>query len=201
MLRDFVDWFDDPHLFLCERGAIDSAETARPAVAVERRSISETDARAYFRTRGARLDPIEGIWYDIPLHDGFRGVVDSLVNANRDALAHADRMIIDLRGNEGGGSATTESLEPFISLVAEKPNPFPTDGALMLSSDDQIARAVASARRRRRSCGVSSSGCGRILASWCRSTTQRLLSRRPNHGTGSSHRGPTPSASSSTAER
>ena len=250
VLRDFVEWFDDPHLFLYERAAIDSAETARRAAVVERHSISETAARRYFQSRGARLDPIEGIWYDrglrvaiipdsarlpngflavvltgdtsswpagavrgritrraanaydvtlstpsyalvhrrgaiyrhvllrlspgiwgkefpvapadsgtldpidphrpvlyrrngtmvfaIPSHDGFRSVVDSLVNANREALAHADRMIVDLRGNEGGGSQMTRSLEPFISLVKEKPNPFPTDGAVMLSSDDQI---------------------------------------------------------------
>jgi len=253
VLRDFVDWFDDPHLFLYERAVIDSAETRRRAATVERRSISEQDARAYFRNRRSRLDPIEGIWYDrglrvaivpdssrlpngyvavvlagdtigwppgavraritrrdgnkydvalstpsyaqvhrrgviyrhvvlrlspgiwgkefpvapvdsgtldpvdphrpvlyrrngtmvfaIPSHDGFRGVIDSLVNANRDALAHADRLIIDLRGNEGGGSQMTESLEPFISLATDKPNPFPTDGAFMLSSDDQIAYA------------------------------------------------------------
>ena len=253
VLRDFVDWFDDPHLFLYERAAIDSAETARRAGRVERHAISEPDARRYFRSRGARLDLIEGIWYDrglrvaiipdsgrlpngyvavvltgdtsswpagtvrahitrrsantydvalstasfavvhrraviyrhvllrlspgiwgkefpvapadsgtldpvdphrpvlyrrngtlvfaIPSHDGFRAVVDSLVKANRETLAHADRMIVDLRGNEGGGSQMTESIEPFISLVKEKPNPFPTDGALMLSSDDQIAFA------------------------------------------------------------
>ena len=253
VLRDFVDWFDDPHLFLYERPAIDSAETARRAAIVERRPVSESEARRYFRSRGTRLDPIEGIWYDrglrvaivpdsarlpngyvavilagdsvtwpvgavrahitrrstnaydvalstasyalvhrrgaiyrhvllrlapgiwgkefpvappdsgtvdpvdphrpvlyrrngtmvfaIPSHDGFRAVVDSLVNANHEALAHADRMIVDLRGNEGGGSGMTESLEPFISLVNERPNPFPTDAAFMLSSDDQIAFA------------------------------------------------------------
>jgi C-terminal processing protease CtpA/Prc len=50
-------------------------------------------------------------------------------------------MIIDLRGNEGGGSGMTELLEPFITLKEDRPNPFPTDGALMLSSDDQIAYA------------------------------------------------------------
>jgi C-terminal processing protease CtpA/Prc len=50
-------------------------------------------------------------------------------------------MIVDLRGNEGGGSGMTHSLEPFISLTTEKPNPFPTDGLLMLSSEDQIAYA------------------------------------------------------------
>lgn len=253
VLRDFVDWFDDPHLLVYQDSPIDSAETARRAATVERRAISEAAARAYFQRRRARLDPIEGIWYDrglrvailpdsarlpngyvavvltgdtaiwpagavrahftrrrqntydvsmstrryalvqrqgeiyrhvllrlspgiwgkefpvqaadsgtldpvdphrpvlyrrngtmvfaVPSHDGFRAVIDSLVNANHAALAHADRLIIDLRGNEGGGSAMTESLEPFISLVNEKPNPFPTDAAYMLSSDDQIAFA------------------------------------------------------------
>ena len=253
VLRNFVDWFDDPHLFVYESARIDSQETRRRAAAVERRNVSETTARAYFQRRGAALDPIEGIWYDrglrvavvpdtargrnafvavqlssdtsiwnpgavrahitrrvansydvllserdyglvhrraaiyrhvllrlspgiwgkefpvpavdngtidpidphrpvlyrrnstlvfaIPSHDGFRSVIDSLVNANHDLLAHADRMIVDLRGNEGGGSGMTNSLEPFISSREEKPNPFPTDGAFMLASDDQIAYA------------------------------------------------------------
>jgi hypothetical protein len=253
VLRDFVGWFDDPHLFLYESGRIDTLETSRRAASVERRNLSEATARAYFQRRGAALDPIEGIWYDrglrvaivsdsargrnafvavllssdtstwtpgavraritrradisydvvlserdyaivhrraaiyrhvllrlspgiwgkefpvpaadsgtvdpvdphrpvlyrrngtlvfaIPSHDGFRSVIDSLVNANRDVLAHADRMIVDLRGNEGGGSGMTNDLEPFISSKEEKPSPFPTDGALMLSSDDQIAYA------------------------------------------------------------
>ena len=253
VLRDFVEWFDDPHLFLYENTDLDSAETTRRAAAAERSTITEESARAYLRRHVATLDPIEGIWYDrglrfavvpdsghgpsafvavlltndssvwqpgavrarivrrgenaydvrlslrnyaivhrraevyrhvllrlspgiwgkefpvpspdsgtldpldphrpvlyrrngslvfaIPSHDGFRGVVDSLVSANQEALRHADRMIIDLRGNEGGGSAMTEALEPFISLREERPNPFPSNGALMWSSDDQIAYA------------------------------------------------------------
>jgi hypothetical protein len=253
VLRDFVAWFDDPHLFLYESASLDTAEATRRASRVERRTVSEESARAYFARRGAALDPIEGIWYDrglrvavvpdsarlpngfvaiviagdtstwpsgavraritrrrdnaydfdlsaknyalvhrrgeiyrrvllrlspgiwgkefpiraldsgtvdpvdphrpvlyrrgdtfvfaIPSHDGFRAVIDSLVAANHAALAHADRLIIDLRGNEGGGSAMTRSLEPFIATKDEKPNPFPTTGALMLSSDDQIAYA------------------------------------------------------------
>lgn len=253
VLRDFVDWFDDPHLFVFESSALDSSETRRRAAAVERREISEAGARAYFRAHTTALDPIEGIWYDrglrvailpdsargrnefmavllasdttiwpagavraritrrgankydvqllernyalvhrraqifrhvllrlapgiwgkvfpvspvdtgtldpvdphrpvlyrrngtfvfaIPSHNGFRSVIDSLVTANREALAHADRMIIDLRGNEGGGSGMTESLEPFITLKEDRSTPFTTRGALMLSSDDQIAYA------------------------------------------------------------
>ena len=253
VLRDFVEWFDDPHLFIYESSALDSAETARRVAAVERRSISEETARAYFRAHVRTLDPIEGIWYDrgvrvaivpdsargrnafqaillasdtsiwpagavraritrrsdhrydvllfernyalvhrraeifrhvllrlspgiwgkefpvptadsgtldpvdphrpvlyrrngtlvfaIPSHDGFRRVIDSLVKTNLDSLRRADRLIVDLRGNEGGSSGMTEILEPFITLKEDRANPFPTDGALMLSSDDQIAYA------------------------------------------------------------
>lgn len=253
VLRDYVDWFEDPHLFVYESARLDTAETTRRAARVARRAVTEQAARSYFNRRRAALDPIEGIWYDrglrvailpdsarlpdgfvavvlasdtaiwpvgavraritrrsgssyevdlaernfamvhrrgviyrhvllrlspgiwgkefpvpsadsgtldpvdphrpvlyrrgatfvfaVPSHDGFRAVIDSLVNANRDALAHADRMIVDLRGNEGGGSGMTNSLEPFVSSKVEKPSPFPTEGALMLSSDDQIAYA------------------------------------------------------------
>ena len=252
VLRDFVDWFDDPHLFIFQNPALDSAETMRRAAAVERRGVTGESARAYFRARPGALDPIEGIWYDrglrvailpdstrrnafvavmvasdtsiwpvgavrariskrgdgaydmvlaernyalmnrraaiyrhvllrmspgiwgkefpipavdsgtlnpvdphrpvlyrrngtlvfaVPSHSGFRGVIDSLVRANENTLRHADRMIVDLRGNEGGGSQMTESLEPFISLKQDQPSVFTTTGALMLSSDDQIAFA------------------------------------------------------------
>ena len=80
--------------------------------------------------------------FSIPSHDpSLKPRLDSLVVANRDLLSHADRMIIDLRGNEGGSSYMSEYLEPFVSTKEEKPNPFPDDRAVMLSSDDQIAYA------------------------------------------------------------
>src|SRR6476619_7265220 len=41
VLRDFVDWFDDPHLFVYQDAPTDSAETARRAAVIERRAISE----------------------------------------------------------------------------------------------------------------------------------------------------------------
>jgi peptidase S41-like protein len=253
VLRDFVEWFDDPHLFVYQSTRLDTAETTRRAAAVERRNVTEASARDYYRRRGPRLDPIEGIWYDrgmrvaivpdsalgpgrfvavtltsdtstwspgavrarftrrdnagydadvsepnhalahrrvaiyrrvlmrfspgiwgkefpvpasdsgtldpvdphrpvvyrkngtlvfaIPSHNGFKPALDSLVAQHRAELSSADRLIIDLRGNEGGGSFMTNALEPFVSLKEELPNPFPTNRPLMLSSDDQIAYA------------------------------------------------------------
>src|SRR5215471_14251622 len=63
VLRDFVDWFADPHLFVYQSTRLDSAETARRARTVARRAATEADARAYYVRRGAKLDPVEGIWY------------------------------------------------------------------------------------------------------------------------------------------
>lgn len=255
VLADFVEWFDDPHLFVFQSARIDSAETARRAATIAKRHVTEASAKAYFARQGAKLDPIEGIWYDrgmrvailpdsgatarpgrfvavllasdtanwmvgsvratltrradgsfdadvaarnysvahrhaqiyrhvllrlspgiwgkefpvapadtgtldpvdphrpvvyrrdgtlvfaIPSHDGFKNVIDSMVAAHRAELASADRMVIDLRGNEGGGSGMTEALEPFISLKTERPTAFPLTGAQLLSSPDQIEYA------------------------------------------------------------
>ena len=253
VLTDFVEWFDDPHLFVYQSTRLDTAETTRRAAAVKRLKVTEASAREYYRRRGSRLDPIEGIWYDrglrvavlqdstsgagrfvavmlssdtsiwqpgsvrarfirranggydaqvsepnyalahrraeiyrhvllrmspgmwgkefpvppadsgtldpvdphrpvvyrrngtlvfaIPSHNGYKPALDSLVARHREEMSHADKLIIDLRGNEGGGSGMTNDLEPFLSLKEELPNPFPTDRPLMLSSDDQIAYA------------------------------------------------------------
>ena len=253
VLNDFVEWFDDPHLFVYQSTRLDTAETTRRAAAVKRLNVTEASAREYYRRRGARLDPLEGIWYDrglrvaiipdstlgagrfvavmlssdtsiwqpgavrarftrrpnggydaqvaepnyalahrnaviyrhvllrmspgiwgkefpvppadsgtldpvdphrpavyrrngtlvfaVPSHSGYKPALDSLVAKHRDELSRADKLIIDLRGNEGGGSQMTESLEPFLSLKEELPNPFPIDRPLMISSDDQIAYA------------------------------------------------------------
>jgi len=253
VLRDFVNWFDDPHLFLFESANIDTAETTRRAAAVAHHAVSESALRTALLRRGTTHDAIEGIWYDrglrvavipdssrlpngylavvltadtsiwtpgsvraritrrtgggydvdlsernfalvhrqaeiyrhvllrlspgiwgkefpvapadsgtldpvdphrptlyrrngtmvfaIPSHNGYAQTLDSLVAVNRSELAHADRMIVDLRGNEGGSSGMTDALEPFIAMKTQKPSPFPTEGALMWSSDDQIAYA------------------------------------------------------------
>jgi hypothetical protein len=253
VLRDFAAWFDDPHLFVYQTMRVDTAESRRRAERVERRTVTEESAREYYRRRGARLAPIEGIWYDrgmrvavvpdsslgaghwvallltsdttgwspgavrarftrragggydaevsernyahayrraeiyrhvllrfspgiwgkefpvapadsgtldpvdphrpfvyrkngtivyaIPSHNGYKPALDSLVAKYGTEMSSADRLIIDLRGNEGGGSFMTNDLEPFVSLEEELPNPYPTDRPLMLSSDDQVAYA------------------------------------------------------------
>src|SRR4030095_4248772 len=81
------------------------------------------------------------IVFAIPSHNGYKPALDSLVAKYRGEMSSADRLIIDLRGNEGGGSFMTNDLEPFVSLEQGLPNPFPTDRPLMLSSPDQIAYA------------------------------------------------------------
>jgi hypothetical protein len=278
VLRDFVDWFADPHLFVYQSTRLDTTETARRALSIERRAMTEPEARAYFAQQG-NLDPIEGIWYDrglrvavlpdslragafvavvlssdtsiwapgavrarllktpggydvdlsarnyavshlraqiyrhvllrlspgiwgkafpvaaadsgtldsidphrptlvmrgatpvfsVPSHDpSFKHVIDSLVLANRDVLSHADRMIIDLRGNEGGSSFTTEYLEPFVSTKGEKPDPFPGNRSMMLSSDDQIAYA-------QRGFGPDTSAFVRTLLARLRAAPGRLV--------------------------
>src|SRR5262252_61345 len=53
VLRDFVEWFDDPHLFVYQTMRVDTAESRRRAADVERRSVTEEGARAYYRARGA----------------------------------------------------------------------------------------------------------------------------------------------------
>jgi hypothetical protein len=64
VLRDFAEWFADPHLFVYQSTRLDTAESARRAQTVAHRTVTEADVRAYFVRRGEKLDPIEGIWYD-----------------------------------------------------------------------------------------------------------------------------------------
>src|SRR5512144_3181042 len=56
VLRDFVEWFDDPHLFVYQSVRLDTAETTRRAAAIDRRNVTEASARDYYRRRGSRLE-------------------------------------------------------------------------------------------------------------------------------------------------
>lgn len=70
LLRDYVAWFNDPHLFVYQSGRIDSAESARRAAAVRMTGLDEAAIRKQLVARIDRLDPLEGIWYDQRLRLG-----------------------------------------------------------------------------------------------------------------------------------
>ena len=86
----------------------------------------------------------------IPSHDpAYLPWLDSLLAARRDLLVHSDRLIVDLRGNEGGSSLTTAALMPYIVSDSQRPPYLPDRGrfadrgkGVMLSSPDQIAYAI-----------------------------------------------------------
>jgi len=73
----------------------------------------------------------------IPSHDGpYQREVDSLVATHRDALTATPLIIIDLRGNEGGGSLTTRALHPFIASRERRPTRYDEGTPMILSSPD-----------------------------------------------------------------
>ncbi len=81
----------------------------------------------------------------IPSHDGpNKAVLDSLVRLHEHDLMNAERLIVDLRGNEGGGSGMSASLMPYIASAHQRPSLLKQDEAMILSSDDQISYARSS---------------------------------------------------------
>lgn len=80
--------------------------------------------------------------FAIPSHQyQYRAVLDSMIRANSEALATASRMVVDLRGNEGGGSLMSAGLLPYIVGEPED-DPNQVDGApVMLASPDQVSYA------------------------------------------------------------
>ncbi len=67
VLRDYVEWFADPHLFVFQSTRIDSALTRSRMETMG--SVAATDEAAIRATLARRrtLDPLEGIWYDAGL--------------------------------------------------------------------------------------------------------------------------------------
>ena len=75
-------------------------------------------------------------------HDGAQARrLDSLVKANAAAIAARPLLIIDLRGNEGGGSQTSRALHPYIASATQRPTPFDSGVPVMLSSPHQVSYA------------------------------------------------------------
>lgn len=251
VLQLYIDWFNDPHLFVYQNPRLDSAETQRRSASVPRRQVDEAAVRARLTRLGANADPIEGIWHDgamqlavipdpagvagrfiavvtvsdtatlpvgsvhavftrrqggydmdlrwrslavthppvtmhrggtllrlspgmwgkrfpgpaaeralldtmdvhrpsftwrgtsaiisVPSHDGVHQArLGTLLNENRARLDSAATLIIDLRGNEGGGSQTTAALHPYVVGVDSLDPDADFGEPVMLSSPDQI---------------------------------------------------------------
>jgi hypothetical protein len=251
VLKSFIDWFHDPHLFVFQSTRGDSANAERRRQHVRMRPISEPAFRADLRAR-RDADPIEGIWTDgtlrvavertsrdrfaavvltpdtsiwmagavradivrrrdatydvqllgrdyslrqldgvihkrtllrispemwakeypldpndvglvdvgdprrptlqvregtvvvsIPSHSpAYAPVLDSLVRRNAAPLHSSPRLIVDLRGNEGGSSWMTDVFLPYILTDSLLPPRYPDRApAMLLSSPDQISYA------------------------------------------------------------
>jgi C-terminal processing protease CtpA/Prc len=73
----------------------------------------------------------------IPSHDpAYREALFGLVTAHRAELLAAPKLIIDLRGNEGGSSWLTDTVLPFIMSAPQRPAKELPDDPQILSSAD-----------------------------------------------------------------
>lgn len=68
-------------------------------------------------------------------------MLDSLLAAHAEELRAAKALIVDLRGNEGGSSGTSDALMPYIASPHQRPETLDFRRAVMLASPDQIAYA------------------------------------------------------------
>lgn len=105
-----------------------------PVVPSDSGLISPVDPHhATIRIRGGT------VVVSIPSHDpAYRRVLDSLIERHDTDLRSADRLIVDLRGNEGGSSQMTARLLPYLDSQERRPSVLPDWPAVMLSSPDQI---------------------------------------------------------------
>lgn len=129
------------------------------------------------------LDPIDphratllvrggAVVISIPSHDPtYRGTLDTLLATHAEALRGAERLIVDLRGNEGGSSWMTNGLLPYMATERKRATPFDTGRAVMLSSPDQIAYA-------RRAFGPDTSAFVRSLVERLRANPGALVPLR-----------------------
>jgi C-terminal processing protease CtpA/Prc len=80
--------------------------------------------------------------FSIPSHDPAQArLLNTLVRTHVEAIRSRSLLIVDLRGNEGGGAFTTRSLHPFIVTTELRPTPYDSGAAVMLSSPAQITYA------------------------------------------------------------
>jgi hypothetical protein len=65
-------------------------------------------------------------------------LLNTLLSRHGEDLRQAARLIVDLRGNEGGSSWMSNGLLPYLASRPPRPAPPDTDRAVMLVSPDQI---------------------------------------------------------------
>lgn len=101
-------------------GMLDTVDAHKPTVVVRERSVV----------------------FSIPSHDPqYTRRIDSLVGAHADAISVRPLLIVDLRGNEGGGSGTTRAFNPYVAGASRRTTPYESGTAVMLASPSQLAYA------------------------------------------------------------
>ncbi|NOT07484.1 MAG: hypothetical protein HOP28_04675 [Gemmatimonadales bacterium] len=87
-----------------------------------------------------RLFGAEAVVVSVPSHDPkYRGVLDSLMAHHRAAITSRPYLVVDIRGDIGGGSLTTAAIVPFMVTKETRPPIGPSGASMVLSSPDNIA--------------------------------------------------------------
>ena len=101
-----------------EAGTLDPVDPTRPVV---------------------RLSGTDAVVVSVPSHDPkYRPVLDSLIAAHRVEIVARPYLVVDIRGDLGGGSMTTAALVPFLATKSQRPAIGPTGHSMVLSSPDNI---------------------------------------------------------------
>ena len=86
-----------------------------------------------------RLAGRDAVIVSVPSHDPkYRAVLDSLVAGHRAELLSRRFLLIDIRGDLGGGSMTTAPLVPFLATARQRPPIGPAGPSTVVSSPDNI---------------------------------------------------------------
>jgi hypothetical protein len=91
--------------------------------------------------RNPTIKPLNGgAWViSMPSHDGpYREPLERLIAEHLEPLRAAPLIIVDLRGNEGGGAQTSDPLAPFYESAKTQPRRAYSGREAVVSSPDQI---------------------------------------------------------------
>ena len=101
-----------------EAGTLDSVDPLRPTL---------------------RLAGRDAVVVSVPSHDPkYRAVLDSLVTRHRAELLSRPFLLIDIRGDLGGGAMTTAPLVPFLATREQRPPIGPSGPSTVVASADNI---------------------------------------------------------------